>query len=347
MSVAIPTYDGVRAEPTASVRVVRALAETVILAGVTRDELLRRAGLIETQLDDPNARLRYSEVWRICELAMELTGDPALGLHWAETHAAHSFIPVAHLVMHAASLRAGLASLTQFERLLSDEPNFRLLEQDEHVTLRCTPALRGASASMRRFAADMMLASFFRIFRSFNPLARPVLIAVEHAAPAYAAEYGRILGQPVLFAQPHTELTFERTVLDAPSPARDQDVHDMLQTLAQDRITRLTQGPSYALRIRDYLIKEGYHQRCDMQHVARRLGLSVRSLRRRLDVEGKSYLDVEGEALATVARHFLRERQLSIQETAYAMGFSNTTTFHRAFKRWTGTTPNAYKRRKD
>jgi AraC-like DNA-binding protein len=54
---------------------------------------------------------------------------------------------------------------------------------------------------------------------------------------------------------------------------------------------------------------------------------------------------VESDALATVARHFLRDKQLTIQETAYEMGFTNTSTFHRAFKRWTGTTPNASRRR--
>ena len=72
----------------------------------------------------------------------------------------------------------------------------------------------------------------------------------------------------------------------------------------------------------------------------------MRSLRRRLEAEGKSYLEIENEAFATVANHLLRERHLTIQETAFEMGFLSTSTFHRAFKRWTGTTPNASRRRK-
>jgi AraC-like DNA-binding protein len=80
-----------------------------------------------------------------------------------------------------------------------------------------------------------------------------------------------------------------------------------------------------------------------MTRVARALELSRRSLRRRLEAEGSSYRMIVKEALAIVAKQYLRERRLTIQETAYEMGFADPTTFHRAFKRWTGTTPSAYR----
>jgi AraC-like DNA-binding protein len=80
-----------------------------------------------------------------------------------------------------------------------------------------------------------------------------------------------------------------------------------------------------------------------MSRVARTLGLSRRSLRRRLVSEGSSYKTIVKEALAIVAKHYLREKRLTIQETAYEMGFADTSTFHRAFKRWTGRTPSAYR----
>jgi AraC-like DNA-binding protein len=79
-----------------------------------------------------------------------------------------------------------------------------------------------------------------------------------------------------------------------------------------------------------------------MEQVAHALGLSVRSLRRRLADEGQSYAAIANEALTIVAKHLLRDRQRTIQETAYEMGFADTSSFHRAFKRWTGTTPGAY-----
>jgi AraC-like DNA-binding protein len=82
-----------------------------------------------------------------------------------------------------------------------------------------------------------------------------------------------------------------------------------------------------------------------MKSAAHKLGVSVRSLRRRLASEGKSYKAIEKEALVIVAKRLLGDEQRTIQETACAMGFANTTTFHRAFKCWTGTTPSAYQQR--
>jgi AraC-like DNA-binding protein len=81
-----------------------------------------------------------------------------------------------------------------------------------------------------------------------------------------------------------------------------------------------------------------------MDEAARSVGLSVRSLRRRLSSEGSSYQTVANEALVIVAKHLLMPKQYSIQETAYAMGFADARSFHRAFRRWTGVTPGAYRR---
>ena len=121
------------------------------------------------------------------------------------------------------------------------------------------------------------------------------------------------------------------------------DVHDALQALAQRRLLRITQSTPYALRVRELLVQQPCPLRTDMRSIARLLDLSVRSLRRRLAEEGKSYNDVSDEALGIVATHLLQDKQRTIQETAYEMGFSDTSTFHRAFKRWTGTTPRAYR----
>jgi AraC-like DNA-binding protein len=71
--------------------------------------------------------------------------------------------------------------------------------------------------------------------------------------------------------------------------------------------------------------------------------MSVRSLRRQLEAEGKSFGDVHDEALANVAQRLLRDRRRTVQQVAFEMGFSDPSAFHRAFKRWTGTTPKAYR----
>jgi AraC-like DNA-binding protein len=99
----------------------------------------------------------------------------------------------------------------------------------------------------------------------------------------------------------------------------------------------------YAMRVRELLVEKAWPDRMDMKSVAKAMEISERSLRRRLAAEGRSYDDISSEALAIVARHFLRDPRRTIGEIAYEMGFSDTSAFHRAFKRWTGTTPNGYR----
>lgn len=330
------------ATPTVSMRVVRALIAAVEQMGVARGELLRAAGLEAAQLDADEQRMTRSDVYRICELAIELTGDPALGLHWAERLTVNTFVPVSYLIAHSENLRSGFETLARFARLLSDEPGYELLEQADTITVRCLSA-SNESLRIQRFSAEMHLAGLYRVVRSFELGARPERVSFAYAAPPYHQEYARVFDRAVHFEQPFTGIVFEQALLTSASPHRDQDLHDTLRGLAERRMSRLTQGVPYALRARELLVQRGWRERMDMQTIARALGLSVRSLRRRLAAEGKSYSDVENDAFAIVAKHLLRDKRRTIQEAAYEMGFSDTTTFHRAFKRSTGMTPSKFR----
>lgn len=338
---AVPTEPtGVSRESTVSIRVVKALVDVVEQAGVPAATFLAQAGFGPEQLQAPDARISRSKIYPLCELAMELTGDSALGLHWAETIGEGAFVPISHLIAHSATLRQGFEALAQFNRLLSDQASYQFVELEDTVTVRGMH-LPGASLPVQRFCSEMMVTGFFRLLRNASLHARPSRVCFEYPAPPSQAEYLRVFGDTVCFDQPFTGIVFDRALMDMPALHKDVDVHDALQALAERRLMRITQRTPYALRVRELLMQQTCPLRVDMGTIARLLGLSVRSLRRRLAEEGKPYNEVAEEALALVAQHFLRDQQRSIQETAYEMGFSDTSTFHRAFKRWTGTTPNA------
>jgi AraC-like DNA-binding protein len=330
-------------ESMLSVRVVAGLVEAVEQAGVSAVPLLRAARLGPAQLESENASIPRSEVYRLCELAVELTRNPAFGLHWAEHLGEKTFNPISHLIAHSSTLRQGLQSLLQFHRLLSHSPSFYLSERDRKVTL-CAARLTGESPVMQRLAAEMLVTGLFRIVRSFKPQARFDNVSFAYAAPSYQREYTRMFESAERFDQPFTGIVFDQALMDAVSPFKDEDVHDALRVVAERRMLRLTQREPFAVRVRDFLVQQqGTAHRMEMTAVARALGMSARSLRRRLVAEGASYNAVVKEALAIVAKQLLRNKQLTIQETAYEMGFAETSTFHRAFKRWTGMTPNTFR----
>ena len=327
---------------TLSVLVVRGLIEAAEQAGISRSSLLRAVQLSPEQLDASELRVPRCSVAALCEAALDLTGDPALGLHWSERLSETTFAPISHLVWHAPSLKEALASLKHFYRLLSDEASYEVVEDELMVTVRCV-RLFSELPRVQRLAAEMMVAGFARLVRCFSPQTRPQHVSFEYPAPPYRAEYTRVFDRLERFEQPFTGIVFDRSLLELPAPHKDVDVHDALQALAERRLLRITHRTPYALRVRELLVQEGWRRRSDMSAVARALGMSVRSLRRRLESEGKSYQVVANEALTIAATRLLWEKQLTIQQTAYEMGFADTSAFHRAFKRWTGVTPSAYR----
>jgi len=327
-------------EASMSLRVVRGLVEALEQVGVSRDKLLQTAELDPIELDDEDASVPRSVVYGLCERALDLTGDPAFGLHWCERLSGTAFNPVSHLAAHAATLRQGFESLHRFHRLLNDQPSFRLSERDDKVTVHCFN-LSDASLRMQRVSAEMLVLGIVRLIRSFCPQARINDVSFAYPTPEYHGEYTRVLELVPRFAQPHTLIVFDRALMNVTSLHKDEDVHEALRVIAERRILRLTEHSPFTLRVRDLLVEHGPTQ-ADMDRIARALGLSKRSLRRRLVSEGSSYKAIVKEALAIVAKRYLREKRLTIQETAYEMGFADSSTFHRAFKRWTGNTPGSY-----
>jgi AraC-like DNA-binding protein len=321
---------------------VQGLLEAVETVGVPRVRLLRAAQLKPEQLEVADFRLPCSEVYRLCELAIDVTEDPALGLHWAEKLSGDTFNPISHMLAHSATLRQAFESLQQFRRLLTDQASYELTESEDSVTVRCLPPT-GASLRARRFTAEMLLTSLVRLIRSFSVHARPTRVSFAYSAPTYRAEYERVFEGTERFDQPFSGIVFDRALMNAVSPHKDEDVHSALRSIAEQRVLQLTHRVPYALRVRDFLVQQAPSGRAEMATVARSLGLSVRSLRRRMDAEGKTFNAVANDAQAIVAKNLLRNTQRTIQEIAYELGFADTSSFHRAFKRSTGTTPLAYR----
>jgi AraC-like DNA-binding protein len=329
-----------------SILVVRGLLEALEQSGVARERFLAVSGFDPARLECADARVTLQEYDALHELALDLTGDEAFGLRLGELASAPTYNLVAHLVAHAGTLREAIDALIRFHRLVLDRPAWQLVERG--VTATLVYAVAPGSTRCRRFRAEVAMTGFYRMVRYFGRSARPQLVAFEHAAPVHAAEYARVFEGTARFDQAVTGIAFDRELLHASTLNRDPEFHAALEAQAEKRLSRLERNSTYADRVRDLLLQRGASkpsaaQRADMNAVARALGLSARSLRRRLYDEGVSFVTIAEGALATLAKQLLSDDERSIQETAYALGFSDPSAFHRAFKRWTGTTPKSYR----
>jgi AraC-like DNA-binding protein len=326
-----------------SILVVRALVEGVEQARVPRERFLTAAGYDASWLEDGDTRLAVEEYDRLVELAIEISGDQALGLHMAEGANATTYSLVAHLMSYATTMRAAIQSYLRYHRLLTDRSAYRLTEQGPRATLVFEVPL--GTHVCQRFHAELTLAGLFRMVQYFGGGTGSELVSFEHSRPDHAAEYARLFQGRERFEQPASGVTFDAELLDRPQVHADPSFHAALEAHAQERVSQLVGQTSYRDRVLQHLLERGtLEEPQEMITTARALGVSVRTLRRRLENEGATYGALSKEALAYRAQRLVADANRTIDETAYMLGFSDRSAFHRAFKRWTGMTPNEYRR---
>jgi AraC-like DNA-binding protein len=325
-----------------STMLVRALFEAVEACGVSIAEFLRGAGVPTDQFETAYGWVDVSALDRLIQRAVETSGDPAFGLHWVERSPMLKFDVLATATAYAPTLREALTCVLRFQSLLCEQPELALLERDGSTFLHFTPLATTELAT--RVRTELGIASLVRLMRHVGaPDAAVLGVVFAHPAPDDAREYARLLGTRLRFGQPRSGIEIDAAWLDRRVQHANVELHQLLSQQAQEVLTRVQSRVSFVKLLRDYL--ERVSPRLpEMPEAARALALSERSLRRRLAEEGWTYAAALLEMRRLLARRLLVESTRSIRQVASDVGFTSSAAFFRAFKRWTGESPGAYRR---
>ncbi len=324
---------------TDSGTLVRLAYRGLVNLGVDADEVLRRSGLDPSDLYRANLRTKFSGQPRFWKAAVELSGDPCIGLHLGEQMPVYKGQILEYLFLSSTTFGDGLNRVLSYQRLISDALHGQVSETP-------SPCLTSYFAEHQYATSHLAEAMVLGLIKAFQAVTDGTFkadrIIFNHSPNTDIAEYQRIFQCPVEFNAKSFQLFFPASLLNYRSLYAEPELLN-LHIQAADQHLAILQQQDLITEVRSLLGALLESGETTLENVAGRLDVTPRHLRHQLDLAGTSFQRLLNDYRHSLARRLLSQTDEAISEIVYLTGFSEPSTFYRAFRRWEGTTPIEYR----
>ncbi len=322
---------------------IRKLLHALEDRGIDPSPLTAEAGIEPSVASDRDARVPVVALHALWDAAHRRSPRWDAALLGATRYAPGDYGLTGFVSMNSATLEEGLRQAARYLALWTDDPSMVL---DPDGSLRVIHRARYVDGPGFRLATEAALAEVLHGARiATASQLRPAEVRFAHPAPPDVRKHDEFFGVRVLFGQPTTAMRFTTAQLATELPRADAQLAAFLRGLADDALARREPSDGSPLHRARALIAEELRTGVpELPTIARRLAVSERTLRRRLSEEETSFRRLLDETRADLARSYVRDRRIPLTEVAFLLGFSDPSAFHRAFRRWTGSTPAEHRR---
>lgn len=312
-------------------------------AGVDVDGVLGRMGLTEAHVLDPNTRLSPDQGRELARWLVGPMNDPLLGLRAAGRLQVLDADLLGYLLRHSPDPLAGIDQLARYARLLGDTAEVRVERRAARLAVTI-----GLSDGRRMLpeASDYAVGVIFRFISELSlGRALPAKVGLPRPSPTELATYRDFFGCPVSFGVERAMLEYDEACLAVPFAHGDPRLVAILKRRADEVMSTLPPRGTVIERVRAYVDRHLEHGEGGLHTIAVKLGMSERTLRRRLCDAGQSYRTILDEVRRERAIALVEQGGHTVIAIAQDVGFADPTAFARAFRRWTGMTPHEYRAR--
>jgi AraC-like DNA-binding protein len=303
--------------------------------------LLERLGLSEPDVNTDQIRVSAAAQARFLELAAEALHDPALGLHLAAKLNPREVGVLFYVASAAKTLGEAIVLFTRYSRIVNEAIRVQLIRGNGELIVETR--LVGVPRFRAMQNAEFGIAVIVKSVREITGRnVHPTKITLVHTRNSPFPEFERFCGCPVEFGGSSDQLVFSNESLATPLITQDTHLLDALRPIC-DEAAKQRETPPESLRaqVETEAQKLLPHGRARRLPVAKALGMSTRTLARRLALEDTTFEDVVDELRRTLALQYIKTPTISLSQMAWLLGYEGSTSFNHAFRRWTGAPPSA------
>jgi AraC-like DNA-binding protein len=338
--------EGIRqALPTVAGFGARLAVAAVRKRNVATAPLLRRAGLSEHVFESGQNRISAASQCKVFEHAAEAMDDSAFGLHLAEGANPREAGLVYYVVAAANSLGEALAHFARYSRIVNETLRIKLVRTSEGIVVQIT--FVGLSRHSAKQANEFGVAVVVKALREITgQRVHPTHLSFVHGRNSDLRAFERFFGCTVEFGASVDQFALSNQTLALPLVTKDRYLFETLQPVCDEAAKeRGTTGTLRAM-VENEVQKLLPHGDARRHSVAKALGLSERTLTRKLTDEGTTYEQVVDELRRTLALQYIKENGVSLSQIAWLLGYGGSTSFNHAFRRWTGRSPTVARNEK-
>lgn len=328
-------------EITTSSITIHALLDLLGDRGVTAEEICGKTGIACSVMGDPEIRIPMGHLIALWELAISVTGDPALALRLRSRYGRSMMHFVITIAKNSANLLEAASHWCRYAEVISESDRVELREEGETVILTHTNL---SPEYQNIWMTEHDLSSAVKYARRFTEKRfDPVEVRFRHTDPGYGEEYRRVFGSPVRFGEAENAVVLRRKDMERTILSRDPHLQAILKKHAESSRRELSERSSLGRRIEGFITRHLPEGGVDIEMVSAAMNMARSTLHRKLKEEGTTFTALLERTRKELALTYLRQGMSGMQ-ISYLLGFADPSSFQHAFKRWTGKNPGDFRK---
>lgn len=317
------------------------IMKTIVHMGFDAEKFWQYASFNADLLQNPEARIPVEELERLMKCAAGFTGDDYFGLHQGAIAEIGDLGILGYVMMHSGTIEGAVAAFQRYNAILCSGFNLDWEVHGEDVLIRLQIQFPGR---LSRHCAEDMASTIYRMISRLASRKVPLKeVQFCHEAPLATEPYAAVFGKTPQFGGEQNLLKLDRNILNEKVIYSDARLRTVFESIAEETVNGLAQGSPFSERVAKWMNKCTPTYFPTLQQTAQAFQTSTRSLQLRLKEEETSFQELSVRVRRELAIGYLKKREYSVGEIAYALHFSEPSAFQNAFKKWTGLTPGQYR----